>query len=69
LGNANSHSTRNLPIILAGGRLRHGGHLAFAEADGVPLANLYLTMLRDLGVEVDSFSSSTGTLRGLEPAG
>jgi len=69
LGNANSHSTRNLPIILAGGGLRHGGHLAFAEADGVPLANLYLTMLRGLGVEVDSFSSSTGTLRGLEPAG
>jgi hypothetical protein len=26
-------------------------------------------MLRGLGVEVDSFSSSTGTLRGLEPAG
>ncbi len=69
LGNANSHSTRNLPIIVAGGGLRHGGHLAFAEADGVPLANLYLTMLRGLGVEVDSFSSSTGTLRGLEPAG
>ncbi|HBB73458.1 MAG TPA: hypothetical protein DC048_03300 [Planctomycetaceae bacterium] len=69
LGNANSHSTRNLPIILAGGGLRHGGHLAFAEADGVPLANLYLTMLRGLGVEVDSFSSSTGTLRGLEPVG
>lgn len=69
LGNANSHSTRNLPIILAGGGLRHGGHLAFAEAEGVPLANLHLTMLRSLGVEVDSFSSSTGTLRGLEPAG
>jgi hypothetical protein len=69
LGNANSHSTRNLPVILAGGGLRHGGHLAFDEAEGVPLANLYLTMLRGLDVEVDSFSSSTGTLRGLEPAG
>jgi hypothetical protein len=68
LGNANSHSTRNLPIILAGGGLRHGGHLAFADDEGVPLANLFVSMLHDLGIEADAFASSTGTLRGLEPA-
>lgn len=66
LGNANSHSTRNLPVILAGGGYRHPGHLAFDEERNEPLANLFLTMLRRLGVEADAFSSSTGTLRGLE---
>lgn len=66
LGNANSHSNQNLPIILAGGGYRHPGHLAFDEKRNEPLANLYLTMLQKLGVETDRFSSSTGTLRGLD---
>lgn len=66
LGNASSHSNRNLPIILAGGGYRHPGHLAFNSENNEPLANLYLTMLQRLGVEADSFASSTGTLRGLD---
>lgn len=66
LGNANSHSNENLPLILAGGGLRHPGHLVFDEKRNEPLANLFLTMLRRLGVEAESFSSSTGTLRGLD---
>jgi hypothetical protein len=66
LGNANSHSNQNLPIILAGGGYRHPGHLAFDEKKNEPLANLYLTMLQRLGVETDRFASSTGTLRGLD---
>jgi hypothetical protein len=66
LGNANSHSNQNLPIILAGGGYKHPGHLAFDEKRNEPLANLYLTMLQRLGVETDRFSSSTGTLRGLD---
>ena len=66
LGNANSHSNENLPIILAGGGYRHPGHLAFDEKKNEPLANLFVTMLGRLGVEIDAFSSSTGTLRGLD---
>jgi hypothetical protein len=66
LGNANSHSNRNLPIILAGGGFRHGGHLAFNADRNEPLANLFVSMLQRLGIEADSFASSTGTLRGLE---
>ncbi|QDT65773.1 DUF1552 domain-containing protein [Calycomorphotria hydatis] len=66
LGNASSHDTRNLPIILAGGRFRHGQHLAFDRKDNYPLPNLYLSMLQQLGLEIDSFASSTGTIRGLE---
>lgn len=66
LGNANSHSTDNLPIILAGGGYRHPGHLAFDEKRNEPLANLFVTMLQRLGIETDSFASSTGSLRGLD---
>jgi hypothetical protein len=69
LGNASSHSTRNLPILLAGGGFRHGQHLAFDAANAPPLSNLYVSMLRRLGINADRFGSSTGTLRGLEMAG
>ena len=66
LGNANSHSNRNLPIILAGGGFQHPGHLAFDTNRNEPLANLFVSMLQQLSIEADSFASSTGTLRGLE---
>ena len=66
LGSANSHSSVNLPLILAGGGFRHPGHLAFDEKHNEPLANLFVTMLQRMGVEADSFSSSTGSLRGLD---
>jgi hypothetical protein len=60
------HDNRNLPIILAGGGFRHGQHLAFDQDNNDPLANLYVSMLQRLGMQVNQFSSSTGTLRGLE---
>lgn len=63
-----SHDNRNLPIILAGGGFRHGQHLAFDSVNNHPLANLYVTMLQRLGLEIDQFASSTGTLPGLEIA-
>ncbi len=65
LGNANSHSNQNLPLILAGGGFRHGQHLSFDTVNNTPLANLYVSMLQNLGVEADKFATSTGTLRGL----
>jgi len=65
LGNANSHSNQNLPLILAGGGFRHGQHLTFDTVNNTPLANLYVSMLQNLGVEADKFATSTGTLRGL----
>jgi hypothetical protein len=65
LGNANSHSNQNLPILLAGGGFRHGQHLKFDAANNTPLANLYVSMLQGLGLEADRFASSSGTLRGL----
>jgi hypothetical protein len=56
------HDNRNLPIVLAGGGFQHGRHLAFDRDNNVPLANLYVTMLQRLGLKVDRFASSTGTM-------
>ncbi|MSR58516.1 MAG: DUF1552 domain-containing protein [Planctomycetaceae bacterium] len=66
LGNASNHSTRNLPVLLAGGGFKHGQHLAFDPANPPPLCNLYVSMLQRLGIESDAFGSSTSTLTGLE---
>ena len=65
MGDANIHNNLNLPVILAGGGFRHGQHLAFNKHNNRPLANLYLSMLRNMGLETDRFASSTGTLTGL----
>ena len=66
LGNANSHDTRNLPILLAGGGFKHGRHVAFDADKNTRLCNLFVTMLQRLGVETDAFGSSTGTLTGFD---
>ena len=68
LGNGNNHDNKNLPVILAGGGFKHGQHLAFDKTNNYPLSNLYVTMLQRLGLETAKFSSSTGTMRGLEMA-
>jgi len=62
MGDANTHDNTNLPILLAGGGLKHGQHLAFRRDHNQPLCNLYVTMLQHLGVETESFGSSAGTL-------
>jgi len=66
LGNASNHSTKNLPIILAGGGFQHGQHLAFDSKNSPPLSNLFVSMLQRAGIESNKFGSSTGTLTGLE---
>ena len=69
LGDASSHSVKNLPVLLAGGGFKHGQHLHFDPQNPPPLCNLYVSMLQRLGIEVDKFSSGTGTLTGLEAVG
>lgn len=66
LGNASSHDTKNMPVLFAGGGFRHGGHIAFDQQNNYPLPNLYLSALQRLGLEQDSFATSTGTMTGLE---
>ncbi len=67
MGNANSHTNTNLPVLLAGGGFKHGRLLAFGRKsrNRPPLTNLFVSMLQQFGVETDKFSTSTGTLRGL----
>jgi hypothetical protein len=68
MGSANSHSNVNLPVLIAGGGFKHGQHLAFDTENNYPLSNLYLSMLQRLNIETDSFSTSKGTMTGLEMA-
>ena len=67
LGSGNSHSNKDLPVLLAGGRFQHGQHLA-VEPGSTPLSNLYVSVLNQLGFEDKSFGTSTGPLKGLEMA-
>ncbi len=62
------HSTRDLPLLLAGGGFKHGEHKVYPEDKGkrIPAANLLLAMLQNFGLEIDRFGTSTGTLTGLE---
>ncbi len=66
LGNANSHDTRNLPILLAGGGFKHGRHVAFDANKNTRLCNLFVTMLQRLGLETGAFGTSNGTLSGFD---
>jgi hypothetical protein len=66
MGNANTHVTTNLPVLFAGGGFKHGQHLAFDRERNYPLPNLFVSMLQRLGIEADSFATSTGSMRGLE---
>jgi hypothetical protein len=60
------HVVKNISVLPAGGRVRRGAHLAFDAKTNPPLCNLYVSMLRRLGLEMDKFGGSTGTLTGLE---
>ena len=69
LGNAASHDTKNMPVLLAGGGFRHGQHLAFDQQNNAPLCNLYVSMLQRMEIEADAFGSGRGTMQGLEAKG
>ncbi len=62
------HDNRNLPILLAGGGFVHGQHLGFSQQQNYPLANLFVSMLQQMGLPTETFSSGTETMRGLEVA-
>ena len=68
MSNGSNHSNVNLPVLLAGGGLKHGQHMQFDLRNNTPLCNLYVSMLQHMGLERDTFSTGTGTLTGLELA-
>ena len=66
MGDAATHRRRNLPLLVAGGGFRHRGHLSCAT-DALPnvrACDLFVTVLRRLGIDAPSFSSSAGDLDG-----
>ena len=64
LGDAARHSNRDLPTVIAGGGLKHRGHVNGRQSGGqqTPLNNLYTTMLQNFGVETERFNNATGTV-------
>jgi hypothetical protein len=65
-GDANNHTTHNMPVVFAGGGFRHGQHLEFDKTYNYPLPNLFVSILQRMSIDVDKFASSNGTFKGLE---
>jgi len=61
MGDGNVHNHKRVPMFLAGhanGTMK--GNLHLKCNDGTPMANVLLTMLHKMGVNVESFGDSTG---------
>ena len=66
LKDGNRHDPHDLPLILAGGgagTLSPGRRIRSAK--DTPLCNLYVSLLRNAGIDVDAFGDSTGAVEGL----
>ena len=67
LGDASRHTHKDLPILIAGhagGAWKQGAHRRY-PSNVTPLSNLFVAMLRNMGVAADSFADSTGAFTGL----
>jgi hypothetical protein len=60
MGDGNVHNHKRVPIFLAGRGGGIKGNLHVRCADSTPMANIYLTLLHKLGVNVERFGDSTG---------
>jgi hypothetical protein len=63
MGNGSSHTNSDLPIMLAGGGYGRGEFKKVASkgSGNLPLCNLFVDVAQRMGVEKDSFGTSTGT--------
>lgn len=62
-GASTTHHSKNLPTLVAGGSnmgLKHGAYWRDGETR---MANMYLSILRSMGIEANAFADSTGTLQ------
>ena len=62
-GDSNDHDFLDLPVIVAGGLVQGGRHIAVDK--GTPMSNLLLAGLNLLGVPATRFGDSTGPLEAL----
>ena len=67
MGNSNVHNHKRCPLFLAGrGGGKFQGNVHVKAADGTPMANTMLTVLRRLGLEdLESFGDATGEQAGI----
>ncbi|MBK1826026.1 DUF1552 domain-containing protein [Haloferula rosea] len=66
MGNPNLHDHTNLPVLVAGGAaggMKGNRHLRYDEP--TPLANLHLSLLDKVGVDLEKFGDSTGPIEAL----
>jgi hypothetical protein len=62
-GASTTHNSHNLPTLIAGGTnmgMKHGNY--WRGKGETPMSNVYLSILRTLNIEQESFADSTGTL-------
>ncbi len=63
IGDSNAHNHKRLPVFLAGkanGALK--GNLHVRTPDGTPFANVLLTMMHKLGVDIETIGDSNGVI-------
>ncbi len=63
MGDSNVHNHKRLPVLLMGhanGAVRGNNHVKLP--DGTPMANVLLSMMNKLGMNMDSLQDSTGAL-------
>lgn len=59
-----SHMLKDVPVIITGGGgrdIKHGRHLVLPK-ENTPLGNLWLTLMQQVGVPVESFGNSNGNI-------
>ena len=63
LGNASSHSSRDIPVVVAGGGFKHGRHVVAGGPglENARFSNLFVQIARRMGVDMEKFGSSDGT--------
>jgi len=66
ISDANRHNHGDLPVVIGGrgsGKIKTGRHLNLKKE--TPMANLFLSLLDNMGASVDQFGDSTGRLKDL----
>ncbi len=66
LSNGATHSNKNLPVLLAGGKANHGTHINVESKQ--PLNSLYLSMLQSFDPSIEKFNNADTPLAGVELA-
>ena len=61
-GASTTHWPKNLPTLVAGGASMGLQHGTYWRRDETAMSNLYLSILRSMGIEQESFADSTGVL-------